>query len=824
MTCKHLGRLSVDRLPILVLLLVVLTTAPAKAQSVRDWIATSGDYDTSTNWFPFNVPDTTSESARFDVGGNNDVTLTSGVTTLVSDLLVGSGNTTFNANGVASAIYETDDDALIVGGDLTLTKAPGLGDVTLNVGDQLQVAGSSTFSVLEGSDVTANGLSVAEGGGSGTINVNGIGSSLGISSTLNVGKSGLGMLNIEAGAQVLVSGVFSSNIGTDPGSAGTVTVTGAGSTWDSGLLTIGNNGQGTLNVEAGGQVNTTNGNIGNRNGAVGMVTVTGSGSTWTSGRIDVGLGSIGAAQGTLTVDAGGQVITNSFFSGQFANSIGTTMVTGAGSIVTTGEMQIGSSGQGILNVEAGGQFFSGRTIIATFSTSVGTDVTVTGTGSTWTNSETLEVGRDGQATLNINNGGLVTVQDSTIIGSQGSVVFGGGRFEFGTIDATSYGRISGTSGELVGDLLGFSGFNALSSIDLSIPNLDTSGVRIFNDGVLFGGGVLPHGLTNTATGELRTLSGEWTRISGSGNTNAGEINNFAGVVEFVQGITNETTGFVGGRGQFIADGGWANEGVMAFSAGPADVLGDVVNSATGQIITTGGAVTTFFDDVVHNGVEIRTADSSSTVFLGAATGAGSFTGTGAVFFEGDLRPGNSPDTVTFGGDVVLGTGAEIFIELSGTTTGEFDRLDVAGNLSLDGDLMVSLLGSFELDMAMEFIIAKVDGALAGEFANFADGDLVGTFGGTDLFIDYEGGDGNDVALFTAGLPGDFDLDEDVDGADFLTWQRGFGTTYNSDDLDDWQGNYGTTPNAIASSTSVPEPSTRVLCCLLGLTGVVHWRR
>jgi len=33
----------------------------------------------------------------------------------------------------------------------------------------------------------------------------------------------------------------------------------------------------------------------------------------------------------------------------------------------------------------------------------------------------------------------------------------------------------------------------------------------------------------------------------------------------------------------------------------------------------------------------------------------------------------------------------------------------------------------------------------------------GFVGGRDLFIDYQGGDGNDVALFTTGFPGDFDL-------------------------------------------------------------------
>ncbi|MEQ8209800.1 MAG: DUF5060 domain-containing protein [Lacipirellulaceae bacterium] len=39
-------------------------------------------------------------------------------------------------------------------------------------------------------------------------------------------------------------------------------------------------------------------------------------------------------------------------------------------------------------------------------------------------------------------------------------------------------------------------------------------------------------------------------------------------------------------------------------------------------------------------------------------------------------------------------------------------------------------------------------------------------------------------------PGDFDTDDDVDGFDFLTWQRGYPSPYNSNDLVDWRNHYG----------------------------------
>ncbi len=61
------------------------------------------------------------------------------------------------------------------------------------------------------------------------------------------------------------------------------------------------------------------------------------------------------------------------------------------------------------------------------------------------------------------------------------------------------------------------------------------------------------------------------------------------------------------------------------------------------------------------------------------------------------------------------------------------------------------------------------------------------------------------------LPGDFDGDRDVDGADFFMWQRGESPNpLSATDLSDWQANYGTTALLSATATAVPEPTTCVL--------------
>ena len=62
------------------------------------------------------------------------------------------------------------------------------------------------------------------------------------------------------------------------------------------------------------------------------------------------------------------------------------------------------------------------------------------------------------------------------------------------------------------------------------------------------------------------------------------------------------------------------------------------------------------------------------------------------------------------------------------------------------------------------------------------------------------------------LEADFDSDGDVDGGDFLIWQRGESPNpLSSSDLDDWQANFGYVAGSITpASTTVPEPASIVL--------------
>jgi hypothetical protein len=80
---------------------------------------------------------------------------------------------------------------------------------------------------------------------------------------------------------------------------------------------------------------------------------------------------------------------------------------------------------------------------------------------------------------------------------------------------------------------------------------------------------------------------------------------------------------------------------------------------------------------------------------------------------------------------------------------------------------------------------------------------------------------DNIAVTNGVIPGttdaDFDNDGDVDGRDFLAWQRNPGIG----NLADWQADYGT-GSLVATQTAVPEPSTLPVLMLLTAAGV-YWR-
>lgn len=190
---------------------------------------------------------------------------------------------------------------------------------------------------------------------------------------LTVGVRGTGTLAIQDGA--ILTGL-SGAVGNFAGSQGTVTVSGTGSTWtNAGTIQVGGQGTGSVAVLNGGTLNSGGGaSIGLAVGSVGTVTVSGAGSTWNNrpgGGMDVGA----FGTGTLTIANGGKVINDTGFVaniGSGAGSLGAVTVTGAGSTWSnTPGVNVGGSGRGSL-VVADGAVVSGPIKIANNAGSTGT--------------------------------------------------------------------------------------------------------------------------------------------------------------------------------------------------------------------------------------------------------------------------------------------------------------------------------------------------------------------------------------------------------------------------------------------------------------------
>jgi outer membrane autotransporter protein len=232
-----------------------------------------------------------------------------------------------------------------------------------------------------------------------------------------VGGSFTGAMTIGSGGTLANS---EGNVGYASGSMGTVTVSGAGTSWtNSGDLYIGRNGTGTLNISGGGQVSNAVGRVGGCAGcstsAVGTVTVSGAGTVWTN---STGLAIGDSGTGQVTVSGGGQVLTGSAggFLGDRPGSTGTMTVTDAGSAWTiSGQLVVGGflgPASGTLAVENGGTVTNTIGTIGYSSGSTGA-VSVVGAGSTWTNLGNVSVGRAGTGALTIGSGGIVNVAGGT---------------------------------------------------------------------------------------------------------------------------------------------------------------------------------------------------------------------------------------------------------------------------------------------------------------------------------------------------------------------------------------------------------------------------
>lgn len=234
-----------------------------------------------------------------------------------------------------------------------------------------------------------------------------------------------------------------------------------------------------------------------------------------------------------------------------------------------------------------------------------------------------------------------------------------------------------------------------------------------------------------------------------------------------------------------------------------------VGSATGDGTLNIAAAGTVFAPVVTVGAS------------GELKGTGDIVGN--VLNNGLVNPGASPGTLDVSGNFAQNAGGVLKMEIASISS--YDQLNIGGALMAGGTLDVDLL-SFSPVAGNTFDLFDFASSI-GSFTL----DLPALDGGLEWFTDNLLTTG-ELSVVSASIieDADFDGDGDVDGRDFLTWQRGFGLTdqennllgdANGDgdvdglDLAIWQTQYAEPGELNATQTAVPEPASLALVILAG---------
>jgi hypothetical protein len=354
----------------------------------------------------------------------------------------------------------------------------------------------------------------------------------------------------------------------------------------------------------------------------------------------------------------------------------------------------------------------------------------------------------------------------------------------------------------------------------------SSSNQIVNTGRINGAGSVFGAVSNQDGGQVHVESGRRLHFLGNVDNTATLLATGSTVSAAELAFSGLVTNHFGGQltashATVRFDGGVDNRGRLFFSGGNSQVFGNIEN--TGQIDVGEVATATFHGNLIHNGtlrVNVLDGVPSTAVFLGDVTGSGDAVGGGDVVFEGRVSPGNSVDTMAFQTNVEFGASSTLAMELGGLAGIDSDQFLVDGRASLGGTLFVDLINDFVPTVGENFTLMLSTQGITGTF----DQVILPEVPGIDWQLNY--------SLLTVmlkaiegppAMQADFDSDGDVDGHDFLAWQRGLGKTNaqlsdgdaNADgvvdgaDLAAWRSAFGS-QSAAAAVQAVPEPATASL--------------
>jgi outer membrane autotransporter protein len=330
---------------------------------------------------------------------------------------------------------------------------------------------------------------------------------------LELGAASAAALTIQGG------GTLSNTAGPDTVGAGTLTITGTGSRYDSiGDLLIGRGiGSSTVTVAAGGQLSTNRSFIGEGPGGVTTVTtiiatVTGAGSVWDAGSSFV-LGG-GTATSTLTVSDGGVLKAQDpvSISSIGYGAQGSALVTGAGSqILLGGNTQLaigeaigGTGGNGTLTIQNGGMVTAYTVTMGEFDAGASGTLNINGTAGARGILQTTSLAKDlGSASVSFDGGILRAMADSATFISgfnPGDIVIRSGGM---LVDSNGFNVVASSA------LYGAGGLTKLGAGTLTLTGVSTYiGATTVSGGTLVVNGSIANSAVGVQTGA--TLAGTGT--------------------------------------------------------------------------------------------------------------------------------------------------------------------------------------------------------------------------------------------------------------------------------------------------------------------------
>jgi arylsulfatase A-like enzyme len=215
----------------------------------------------------------------------------------------------------------------------------------------------------------------------------------------------------------------------------------------------------------------------------------------------------------------------------------------------------------------------------------------------------------------------------------------------------------------------------------------------------------------------------------------------------------------------------------------------------------GAGLITGYQDIIANIPEFQNQRLLEPEVLNAGT----------VDIYQDSAAGSVPGLMTINGDFSQSASGQLRVDIlgNGIPGVDFDKLVVTGQATLGGSLYVSVGDGFIPQPGQFFSILSASSLsiaglqLTGPAANLFS---LAVIGSTDLVLTAGGG-----------MPGDFDGNGVVDGADLAIWQQHYGQVGQSGDYDGngaidgadllgWQRQLGALAPAATANAAVPEPS------------------